>query len=58
VSFKDYYQGELSALRQHSARLCEQQPSLRAVLGEVARDAEVERLMQGASFLTARLRQK
>jgi len=58
VSFKEYYQGELSALRQQAARLCEQQPSLRAVLGEGARDVEVERLMQGATFLTARLRQK
>lgn len=58
MSFKEYYQSELNALRQQAAQVCKQQASLRAVLGEGARDAEVERLMQGASFLTARLMQK
>lgn len=58
MSFKDYYQSELSALRQQAVEVCKQQPPLRAILSDGARDAEVERLMQGASFLPARLRQK
>lgn len=57
MSFKDYYQSELTALRQHAARLCERQPVLNTLIGQDRRDPDVERVLQGTSFLTARLRQ-
>lgn len=57
MSFKDYYQSELTALRQQAAVLCARQPSMKTFIGHGARDPDVERLFQGISFLTARLRQ-
>ena len=58
MSFKNYYQSELSALRQHASLLCERQPALKAFFGQGARDPDVERLIEGTSFLTGRLREK
>lgn len=57
MSFKDYYQSELTALRQQAVVLCERQPSLTPFIGRGTADPDVERLLQGVSFLTARLRQ-
>lgn len=58
MSFKDYYQSELSALRQHASLLSERQPALKVFFGQGARDPDVERLMEGTAFLTGRLREK
>lgn len=58
MSFKDYYQSELTALRQQAAVLCERQPSLKPFIGQGGQDPDSERLLQGVSFLTARLRQR
>lgn len=57
VSFKDYYQSELTALRQQAAVVCERNPALKAFIGQGAQDPDVERLLQSVSFLTGRLRQ-
>ena len=54
MSFNHYYQSELTALRQLGRRLSVARPW--PVLGQVGRDPDVERLLEGFAFLTGRLR--
>ena len=58
VSFNQYYQRELTALRQLGSRFAERNPALAPFLGQAGRDPDVERLLEGFAFLTGRLRQK
>lgn len=58
MSFNDYYQSELTALRQLGRAFAERNPALAPFLGQSARDPDVERLLEGVAFLTGRLRQK
>ncbi|MFO6378459.1 type VI secretion system baseplate subunit TssF, partial [Pseudomonas aeruginosa] len=58
MSFNHYYQSELTALRQLGRRFAERSPALAPFLGQVGRDPDVERLLEGFAFLTGRLRQK
>jgi len=58
MSFNEYYQSELSALRQLGQRFAERNPALAPFLGQAGRDPDVERLLEGVAFLTGRLRQK
>ncbi|MDE9457280.1 type VI secretion system baseplate subunit TssF [Xenorhabdus bovienii] len=55
-SFEYYYQREFDYLRQLAKIVSEENPHLRDVLG--GGDPDVERLFEGASVLTARLKQK
>ena len=58
MSFNDYYQSELTALRQSGRTFAERNPALAPFLGQSGRDPDVERLLEGVAFLTGRLRQK
>jgi type VI secretion system protein ImpG len=58
VSFNQYYQSELNALRQLGGVFAERNPALAHFLGQGARDPDVERLLEGFAFLTGRLREK
>jgi type VI secretion system protein ImpG len=58
MSFNQYYQSELSALRLLGRRFSERNPALAPFLGEAGQDPDVERLLEGFAFLTGRLRQK
>lgn len=58
MSFNDYYQSELTALRQSGRTFAERNPALAPFLGQSGRDPDVERLLEGMAFLTGRLRQK
>ncbi|RMQ43304.1 Type VI secretion protein, family [Pseudomonas cichorii] len=58
MSFNNYYQSELTALRQLGSRFAERNPALAPFLGQAGRDPDVERLLEGFAFLTGRLRQK
>ncbi|WP_426142415.1 type VI secretion system baseplate subunit TssF [Pseudomonas sp. DWP3-1-2] len=58
MSFNDYYQSELTALRQTGRTFSERNPALAPFLGQSGRDPDVERLLEGVAFLTGRLRQK
>ena len=58
MSFNQYYQRELTALRQLGSRFAERNPALAPFLGQAGRDPDVERLLEGFAFLTGRLRQK
>ena len=58
MSFNQYYQNELNALRQLGGAFAERNPALAPFLGQSGRDPDVERLLEGFAFLTGRLRQK
>ena len=58
MSFTDYYQSELTALRQSGRTFAERNPALAPFLGQSGQDPDVERLLEGVAFLTGRLRQK
>lgn len=58
MSFNQYYQSELTALRQLGRRFAERNPALAPFLEQTGRDPDVERLLEGFAFLTGRLRQK
>ncbi|MCD5994603.1 type VI secretion system baseplate subunit TssF [Pseudomonas sp. CDFA 602] len=58
MSFNQYYQNELTALRQLGRRFSERNPALAPFLGQPGKDPDVERLLEGFAFLTGRLRQK
>ena len=58
MSFNDYFQSELTALRQSGRTFAERNPALAPFLGQSGRDPDVERLLEGVAFLTGRLRQK
>jgi type VI secretion system protein ImpG len=58
MSLTDYYQSELTALRQSGRAFAERNPALAPFLGQGGRDPDVERLLEGVAFLTGRLRHK
>ena len=58
MSFNHYYQSELTALRQLGKRFAERNPALAPFLGQSGRDPDVERLLEGFAFLSARVQLK
>lgn len=58
MAFNRYFQRELSDLRHLGRRFSERNPALAPFLAETGQDPDVERLLEGFAFLTARLRQK
>jgi type VI secretion system protein ImpG len=58
VSFNQYYQSELNALRQLGGVFATRNPALAHFLGQGGSDPDVERLLEGFAFLTGRLREK
>jgi type VI secretion system protein ImpG len=58
MAFNHYFQSELTALRQSGRRFSERNPALAPFLAQAGQDPDVERLLEGFAFLTARLRQK
>jgi type VI secretion system protein ImpG len=58
VSFNTLYQDELSYLRELGAEFSRANPKLAPFLAREANDPDVERLLEGFAFLTARLRQR
>lgn len=55
--FKHYYEDELEFLRELGSEFAGSYPDIAGELGLGARDPDVERLLQGFSFLTARVRE-
>ena len=51
-----YFQDELTRLRQQGRELAGAYPGLRHYLSHASSDPDVERLLEGAAFLTATLR--
>ncbi|MGC3462435.1 type VI secretion system baseplate subunit TssF, partial [Pseudomonas aeruginosa] len=58
MSFNHYYQSDLTALRHLGGRFAERSPAQAPLLGQVGRDPDVERLLEGFAFLTGRMGQK
>lgn len=58
MSFNQYYQEELLALRELGRQYARRNPALAPFLDTPGRDPDVERIMEGFAFLTGRLRQK
>ena len=56
--FNKFYQEELAYLREMGAEFAKAHPDAAHFLGEAGADPDVERLLEGFAFLTARLRQK
>jgi len=56
--YNKYYQDELSYLRELGKEFALANPEAAHFVGESSNDPEVERLLEGFSFLTARIRQK
>jgi len=57
VTINEYYTKELQALRALGAEFSEINPGLSSFLSRKGQDPDVERLLEGFSFLTGRLRQ-
>jgi len=57
MTINEYYTHELQALRILGAEFSEKNPGLSSFLARKGQDPDVERLLEGFSFLTARLRQ-
>ena len=57
MTINDYYIQELQALRILGAEFSETNPGLSSFLARKGQDPDVERLLEGFSFLTGRLRQ-
>ena len=57
MTIADYYVQELQALRTLGAEFSEKNPGLSSFLARKGQDPDVERLLEGFSFLTGRLRQ-
>ncbi|MCF6244389.1 MAG: type VI secretion system baseplate subunit TssF [Sulfurovum sp.] len=57
MTINEYYVQELQALRILGAEFSEKNPGLSSFLARKGQDPDVERLLEGFSFLTARLRQ-
>lgn len=53
MDFSAYYKRELTQLRELGAKFAESHPTLAGALRERGNDPDVERLLQGLSFLTA-----
>lgn len=58
MSFNQYYQDELIALRELGKEFAERNPALAPFLETPGRDPDVERILEGFAFLAGRLRQK
>lgn len=58
MNYQDYFLEEMSALRELGKEFAQSQPRLAPFLATEAQDPDVERLLEGFAFLTARLRQK
>lgn len=58
MNFNDYFQDELSYLRESGHEFAKHHPQLTTFLSESNDDPDVERLLEGFAFLTGRLRQK
>lgn len=58
MNFNKYFRDELDFLRCQGKEFAEANPSLSQYLAEENSDPDVERLLEGFSFLTGRLRQK
>lgn len=56
--FGKYYQGELTYLRELGKEFAAVNPSIGALLAERSGDPDVERLLEGFAFLTARVRER
>jgi len=56
--FNKYYQDELAYLRELGQEFAKANPEGAHFVGEAGGDPDVERLLEGFSFLTARIRQK
>ncbi len=56
--FNKYYQDELAYLREMGRDFARVYPEAAHFVGESSRDPDVERLVEGFAFLTARIRQK
>ncbi|MGL4667754.1 MAG: type VI secretion system baseplate subunit TssF [Saezia sp.] len=58
MALKDIFREELNYLRKQGKEFASHNPKLARTLGEQATDPDVERLMEGFAFLTAKLRKK
>lgn len=58
MSFRQHYEDELNHLRELGRDYSERYPKLAPFLGKAASDPDVERLLEGFAFLTAKLWQK
>lgn len=58
MAFNTYYQDELTWLREMGREYARVHPEAAGMLAENASDPDVERMMEGFAFLSARLRQK
>ena len=56
--FTKYYQSELSYLRELGREFAEANPSLAGLFSEQGGDPDVDRLLEGFAFLTARIRER
>lgn len=56
--FSRYYQSELTYLRQLGKEFAEENPALAGMFSERGGDPDVERLLEGFAFLTARIRER
>jgi type VI secretion system protein ImpG len=56
--YNKYYQDELAYLRELGQEFAKAYPDAAHFVGESSNDPDVERLMEGFAFLTARIRQK
>lgn len=56
--FSKYYQSELSYLREVGKEFARLNPTLAGLLSERGGDPDVERLLEGFAFLTARIRER
>lgn len=57
-AFNKYYQDELTYLRELGHEYSQAHPALAPMLADKGGDPDVERLLEGVAFLTARIRQK
>jgi len=58
MAFNNYYKEELIALRTEGAEFSRKNPGLSTYLSKEGQDPDVERLLEGFSFLTGRLKQQ
>lgn len=58
MALNQYYEDELSYLREMGEIFARETPKLAGFLSRQAEDPDVERLLEGFAFLTARLRQR
>lgn len=58
MTFAQYYQAELGYLREMGRAFGESHPGMAGMLAERGGDPDVQRLLEGFSFLSARLRQR